>query len=391
MTPPLRVGLVGAGFAARFHLRGLQHVYGVPVTVAGVIARSAASRNRFASETGVRPFDSFDALCDAVDVVDLCSPPSTHEELAVAALQRGKHVIVEKPLTGYFGDGTPEFRGNAFSRETMLRHAAASCDRILEAAYAAQRTICYAENWIYAPAIRRECEIVAKSGAQVLWMLGNQSHSGSHSPYYGIWSYSGGGSLVGKGCHPLSAALCLKRVEGEARDGRPIRPATVSARTHELTRLPAFRDEGSLRRGYQDIEDYGHLHVVFTDGTIADLFASEVVLGGVSNWLEVMANNHRTRCNLNPIDALETFTPREEALRDIYVTEKIETKQGWSRPAPDEAWQHGYPQEFQDFAESIASERAPLATAGLARDTIITLYAGYLSAERRGAEVEIPA
>jgi predicted dehydrogenase len=390
VTQPIRVGLVGAGFAARFHLRGFERVYGVPVEVAGVTARSAESRERFARETGVPAFDSFDALCDAVDVVDLCSPPSTHEELAVAAFQRGKHVIVEKPLTGYFGDGTPEFRGNIFSKETMLRHAIDSCDRILEAAQAAGRTLCYAENWIYAPAIRKECEIVAKSGAQILWMLGNQSHSGSHSPYYGIWRYSGGGSLVGKGCHPLSAALFLKRVEGETRDGRPIRPATVSARTHELTRLPAYRNEGVLRRGYQDIEDYGHLHVVFTDGAVADLFASEVVLGGVSNWLEIMANNHRTRCNLNPVDAVGTFAPREETLRDVYTVEKIETKQGWSQPAADEAWQHGYPQEFQDFAESIAAGRAPLATADLARDTIVTLYAAYLSAERRGAEVAIP-
>jgi predicted dehydrogenase len=390
MTRPIRIGIVGAGFAARFHLRGFQRVCGVPVAVAGVTARSAESGKRFARETGVKAFDSFEELCDAVEVVDLCSPPSTHEHLAVTALQLGKHVIVEKPLTGYFGDGTPEFRGNTFSKEMMLRHATASCDRILRASQEAGRILCYAENWIYSPAIRKECEIVAKSGAQILWMLGNQSHSGSHSPYYGIWSHSGGGSLVGKGCHPLSAALVLKRIEGETRDGHPIRPATVSARTHELTRLPGYRDEGLLRRGYQDIEDYGHLHITFTDGTIADLFASEVVLGGVSNWLDVMANNHRTRCNLNPVDAVETFAPREDALRDVYVIEKIETKQGWSRPAADEAWQHGYPQEFQDFVESVASGRAPLATAELARDTIITLYTGYLSAERRGAEVEIP-
>lgn len=390
MTQPIRVGLVGAGFAARFHLRGLQRVYGVPVEVAGVTARSAESRDRFARETGVPAFDSFDALCDAVDVLDLCTPPATHEPLAITAFARGKHVMVEKPLTGFYGDGSPNFRGDTWPKEDMLRHAAASCERILAAARAARRTLAYAEDWIYAPAIQKEREIVAKSGAQILWMLGNQSHSGSHSPYYGIWSHSGGGSLVGKGCHPLSAALHLKRVEGDARDGRPIRPAAVSARTAAITRLPGYRDEGLLRRGYHDIEDYSQLHVTFADGTVADLFASELMLGGVSNWLEVAANNHRTRCNLNPIDAVETFAPREDTLRDVYTVEKIETKQGWSRPAPDEAWQHGYPQEFQDFLEAIAEGREPLANAELARDAIVTLYAAYLSAERGGAEVPIP-
>jgi predicted dehydrogenase len=394
MSQPIRVGLVGAGFAARFHLRGLERVYGVPVEVAGVTARSAATREKFSQETGVPAFESFNALCDAVDVVDLCSPPATHEEFAVASLERGKHVIVEKPFSGYFGAGfgdqSVNFRGNACPKETMLRHAIASCERILAAVQASGRTLCYAENWIYAPAIQKEREIVAKSGAQILWMLGNQSHSGSHSPYYGQWRYSGGGSLVGKGCHPLSAALYLKRVEGETRDGQPIRPATVSARTHEITRLPGYRDEGLLRRGYQDVEDYAQVHVTFSDGTIADLFASELMLGGVSNWLEVICNNHRTKCNLNPTNAVETFNPREDTLRDVYVTEKIETKQGWSQPAADEAWQHGYPQQFQDFMECIAQGRAPLATAELARDTMVTLYSAYRSAELNGTEIEVP-
>src|SRR5207249_2411754 len=134
------------------------------------------------------------------------------------------------------------------------------------------------------------------------------------------------------------------------------------------TRLESFRDAGFLRTDYDDIEDYGQMHLTFDDGTVADIFSSELVLGGVHNWLEVFANNHRTRCNLNPIDALETYNPREELFKDVYVTEKIGTKQGWSHPAPDEDWQHGYPQEFQDFVESIGSDREPRSGGELARD-----------------------
>jgi predicted dehydrogenase len=390
MADPIRVGIAGAGFAARFHLHNLRRVYGVPVVVAGVTSRSPQTREAFARENSVAAFASFEELCDGVDVIDLCSPPSTHETLAVEALRRGRHIIVEKPFTGYFGIGAESFHGNAAPKEPMLHHAIESCRRIADAAETSGKTICYAENWVYAPAIQKEREIVKKSGAQILWMIGNQSHSGSHSPYYGQWRFSGGGSLVGKGCHPLSAALFLKRAEGSARDGSPIRPATVSARTHEITRLLQYRDEGHLRRGYQDIEDYGQMHVTFSDGTIADIFSSELVMGGVSNWLEVMGNNHRTRCQLNPIDALETFNPKEDAFREIYVTEKIETRQGWSHPAPDEAWQHGYPQEFQDFMESIAAGREPMAGVELARDTMATIYSAYVSAERGGAETRIP-
>lgn len=390
MSDPVRVGIVGARFAAQFHWKGYQRVYGATVEVVGVTSKSPESREAFAREHGVRAFDSFEALCDASDVIDICAPGSVHEKLAVAALNLGKHVIVEKPFTGYYGPGTNDFRGNKFPKETMLHEAMASCDRILSAARKAKKLICYAEDWVYAPAIQKEREIVMKSDAQILRMIGDESHSGSHSPYYGMWKFSGGGSLVGKACHPLTTALSLKRSEGEARDGKPIRPATVSARTHEITRLRTFRDVGFLRTSYDDVEDYSQTHVTFEDGTVADLFATELVLGGVSNWLEVFANNHRTRSNLNPVNAVETFNPREDILKDVYVVEKTNTKQGWSRPAPDEDWQHGYPQEFQDFIECVRDGREPLSNGELGRDTTAVLYSAYVSAERRGAEVEIP-
>jgi predicted dehydrogenase len=391
MAEPIRVGIVGAQFAARFHWEGLSRVYKVPIQLVGVTSRSAASREKFAQDKGVRAFETFEQLCDAVDVVDLCNPPSSHESLAVQALERGKHVIVEKPFTGYYGADISGFRGNTFPKEEMLREAVASCNRILAAAKASGKTVCYAENWIYAPAIQKEREILVKSGGQILWIIGEESHSGSHSPYYGSWKSSGGGSLVGKGCHPLSAALYLKRVEGEARNGVPIRPMTASARTHEITRLKDFRDEGFLRTSYEDVEDFVQIHIKFSDGTVADIFSTELVLGGVHNWLEVVSNNHRTRCNLSPVNALETFNPKEDLLRDVYVSEKIGTKQGWSNPSADENWHHGYVHEFQDFMESIQDGRKPLSTIELARDTVAALYTGYLSAERGGIEVDIPA
>src|SRR5260370_13588573 len=256
MGDPIRVGIVGAGFAARFHWEGYRCVYGVPLEIVGVTSKSPESRESFARERSIRAFPSFEALCEAVDVVDICTPGSTHEAIAVEALRRRRHVVIEKPFTGYYGSHTGEFRGIAFPKESMLREAMASCDRIMSVAREARKQVCYAENWVYAPAIDKEREILAKSGGQILWLIGDESHSGSHSAYYGIWRYSGGGSLVGKSCHPLTAALYLKRAEGETHDGKPIRPATVTARTHEITRLKSFRDAGYLRTDYDDVEDY---------------------------------------------------------------------------------------------------------------------------------------
>jgi predicted dehydrogenase len=360
------------------------------VQVVGVTSKGVESREAFAREHGINAYATLDELCEVADVIDVCTPSATHEPVTVDALKHGKHVVIEKPFTGYFGPETGDFQGNTFSKEVMLREAMASAERMREAARKAQRRICYAENWVYAPAIQKEREILAKSGAQVLRIIGDESHSGSHSAYGGMWRYSGGGTLVGKGCHPLSAALYLKRTEGEAREGKPIRPATVSARVHEITKLKSFRDAGFLGTSYRDVEDYCQVHVTFDDGTVADIFSSNLVLGGVYSWMEVFANNHRTRCHLNPVCVLDTYNPHEDLLKDVYVVEKIGSKEGWSHPAPDEGWQQGYPQEFQDFMESIAHQREPLSGLELARDTVAVLYSAYLSAERRGAEVEIP-
>jgi predicted dehydrogenase len=390
MEKPIRVGIVGAGFAARFHWEGLNRVYGVPVQVIGVTSKTEQARKAFAEEKKIQSFATLADLAQEVDVIDLCTPPASHERLAVEALGLGKHVIIEKPFTGYFGASVTDFRGNVFPKKKMLDETIQSCERILAAATGSGKIVCYAENWVYAPAIQKEREIVVKSGAQILWMKGEESHSGSHSPYYGSWEFSGGGSLIGKACHPLSAALYLKYAEGESRNGVPIRPVTVSARTHEITRLTSYRDEGFLRTAYKDVEDYAQIHLKFSDGTVADIFASELVVGGVQNSLEVICNNHRTRCNLNPINALETYSTSEERFKDVYVVEKIGTKQGWSHPAPDESWQHGYPQEFQDFMESIWHDRAPLSGMALARDTTAVLYSSYVSAELDGAETRIP-
>ena len=391
MAAPIRVGIVGSRYAAEFHYEAYQRVTGLDVNVVGVTSVTRENREKFAKERGIKAFRSLDEMLPEVDVVDVCTPGYAHEPVAIAAFEAEKHVVVEKPFTGYYGPpGNTSFKGNNFSKEKMLEEAVASARRIISAALGSGKKLCYAENWVYAPAVQKEAEIIAKTKGQILWTLGDQSHSGSPSPAYGIWRFSGGGSIVGKSCHPLSAILYLKQVEGLARDGKAIRPKAVSARTHEITRNPLFIDKGFLRTDYEDIEDYCQIHVVFDDGMIADVFASELVMGGVHNYLEIFANNHRARCNLSPLNAMELYNPREEQLADIYVVEKIGTKQGWTNPAPDESFMFGYPQEIQDFMEALATGREPKSGMLAASDIVGVLYAAYLSAERKGAEVDIP-
>ncbi|MBL7132968.1 MAG: Gfo/Idh/MocA family oxidoreductase, partial [Phycisphaerae bacterium] len=314
---------------------------------------------------------------------------AVHEEITVAALEAGRDVICEKPLTGYCGDGSEGFHGDTFPKETALAEALASVRRMLDAEAGSRGRIFYAENWVYAPAIQKEREILEKTGGQILWIHGEEAHSGSHARTYAFWKYSGGGVMIGKGCHPLAAALYLKRVEGRARDGKPILPASVTARTHALTRMPTFRDEGHIRCDYHDIDDFSMMHVEFTDGCVATIFASDVILGGIHNWLEVAANNHRVICNINPNTAMQAYNPVEANFRDIYVVEKTGTKQGWSFPSPNEDWFTGYPQEIEAFYRAAAYGDPVETDSRLAADTISTIYSAYVSAERQGAAVPV--
>jgi len=356
----VRSGIVGAGFSARFHYEGIKRVYGVDVDLRGVYALDRDQAAGYARERAITHFQSLDALLDEVDLVHCCVLVAGHEEVAVAG-------IAEEALT----------------------HGLASVERMLAAEEQSAGRIFYAENWVYAPAIQREREVIEKTGAQILWMHGEEAHSGSHNPTYAYWKYSGGGVMIGKGCHPLSAALYLKRVEGRARDGNPIRPKSVSARTAALTRMPTFRDEGFIRRDYYDIDDFSMMHVTFEDGTLATVFASDIILGGIHNWLEVSANNHRTLCNINPNTAMQVYNPRHENFADIYTVEKIEQKQGWTNMPPDEDWFTGYPQEIEAFYRAAAYGDPVESDSRLGADTISTIYAAYVSAENGGREMPV--
>ncbi len=387
--PHLRTGIIGSGYAAGFHYTALRRIFSVDIEITGVFSITPERLSHFTTPRNLKSYQTVEALISDSDVIHVCTPPSSHEELVIKSLKKDKHVIVEKPFTGYFGDGSDNFNGDTFPRETGLKQALESVSRMLEAEKKSRGKIMYAENWIYAPSVVKERDIIEKTGCQILWMHGEESHSGSHSAAYGHWKYSGGGSMIGKGCHPLSAALYFKQVEGTKRYGKPVRPATVTARTHAMTRMKNFADDGHLRTTYTDIEDFALLHIVFDDGTFADIFASELVMGGVHNWIEVNTSNHRTICNISPNNSMQAYTPDGRHFNDVYLVEKTETKEGWSSVSPDESWFTGYQHEMEAFYRAAAFDEPVESGSILAADVIATIYAGYLSAEKRGTEVPV--
>lgn len=129
----IKAGIIGSGFAARFHFDALKRVFSTKVEVVGAYARNGDKVQQFTVERNIQAFRHLDDLIDACDVLHICTPPVTHESLLLSVLQKNKHAIVEKPFTGYFGDGSPEFHGDTFPRQKGLDHTLASLKRMLEA------------------------------------------------------------------------------------------------------------------------------------------------------------------------------------------------------------------------------------------------------------------
>jgi predicted dehydrogenase len=382
---PLKIGIVGARFAAELHAANYRPLLGARVELSAVCARTRADAEAFARRHAIgRVFADYRQLAASpdVDVVDICATTDTHHEIAIAAARAGKHVIVEKPLTGAFCEATEP-------REAMLAAALRNSDAVLEAVAQAGVTLCYAEDFVYAPPVAKLRRLLDASGGAILELRAEESHSGSHAAYASRWKTSGGGSLLRMGSHPVGVVLHLKHYEGLKRHGRPIRARAVTAEVARLTKLPAvagMRLFMSTRA--EDVEDWAVAVITFEDGTKATVHSNDITLGGVRNVVTAYLTNAVVQANISPNNALTVYAPDAAVWGDEYITEKVETKGGWQFPSPEEDWMRGYPQELEDFVDAIREHRAPLAGALLAREVVEVIYAGYLSAAT-GRRVEL--
>ncbi|MEM9988155.1 MAG: Gfo/Idh/MocA family oxidoreductase [Pseudomonadota bacterium] len=96
MAKILRAGVAGAGVFGGYHAQKYTEVNGA--TLAAIYDQGDARAGALAEKLGVTPFSSFEDFLAAIDIVTIATPASTHGELAIKALEAGKHVLVEKPL-----------------------------------------------------------------------------------------------------------------------------------------------------------------------------------------------------------------------------------------------------------------------------------------------------
>ncbi len=204
----IRLVFLGCGKIARAHAKRLRkHRKDVEV---GFASRDGERAKAFAAELGGRAFGSYaEAIASPdVDAVAVVTPPSSHTELALAALAAGKHVVLEKPPAA----------------------TAADIDRIAAAAATAGKQVFVAENYQYKPLLLRLRSLLADGViGDVLFIQVNaikkqeSSHDWRDDPSLAL-----GGALYEGGIHWIDFMASLGLTVRSVRGLRPALPAGAS-------------------------------------------------------------------------------------------------------------------------------------------------------------------
>jgi predicted dehydrogenase len=97
MSDTIRVGVIGTGSMGKNHARIFGGLPNARFTA--VYDTSAETARQIAGQYGAQPVTSLDAFAEAVDAATIATPTVTHFEIAKTLLEKGKHVLVEKPFT----------------------------------------------------------------------------------------------------------------------------------------------------------------------------------------------------------------------------------------------------------------------------------------------------
>src|SRR5258706_16448294 len=93
----VKIGIIGAGHLGKYHIECAQRIEGF--SLEGIYDIDDNRAEKISSQYGVRVFKDFEEMLDYVDAVCVVTPTSTHHSIGLKALDAGKHLFIEKPLT----------------------------------------------------------------------------------------------------------------------------------------------------------------------------------------------------------------------------------------------------------------------------------------------------
>lgn len=183
MEDRLKFGIVGAGRIAQAYAEAFETSETARLVAVADVRREAA--DALADRALCKSYESYEALADAGDVeaVVICTPPSTHREVALHFLARRVHVLCEKPL--------------CVRRESAVR--------MIDAARASGALLTMASKFRFVDDVARARQLVLSGTVGEVVLVENAFTS--HVPMRDRWNsdpaVSGGGVLIDNGTHSL--------------------------------------------------------------------------------------------------------------------------------------------------------------------------------------------
>jgi predicted dehydrogenase len=342
MDRQLGVGIVGSGFIAQVHFDAFQFVSG-----ARVVASADVDRKRgraFQKKNGLKHFLSDHrqlAEMDEIDVVTLGVPNYLHAPFAIDILNRGKHVICEKPLC------------------MTIEEA----DAILAAMKRNRREVFYAEELCFAPKFVHMKKVVDAGAVGRPYMVKEwEKHAGPYSPWFWKRETAGGGIMMDMGCHAIE--FCRWFV------GKP-KVKSVFAHCGLY-----------LHKKITKLDDNIVVIMEFEDGSIAEVEASWALKGGMDSVAECYGTDGVIYADLLRGMGIRCFSEKG------FGPNPAET-QGWRYHEYDWNWENGYPHEMMHFAGCIRTGRKPIEGAEDGKVVLEIMLAAYHSAGT-GRRVNLP-
>lgn len=99
----LKTGIFGAGHLGKFHINNWKEIDDVEIT--GFYDPDDANAKEVEEKFGIKRFNDVNELLSVIDIADIVAPTNFHFELCDAAIRKGKHIFVEKPLANTIEEG----------------------------------------------------------------------------------------------------------------------------------------------------------------------------------------------------------------------------------------------------------------------------------------------
>lgn len=392
-SEPLRIGFIGSGFIAHFHLRSFQGVRNAQIT--GVYSPTVEHREAFArsaTDAGLGPcraFSSVGAMVSSgeIDAVWLLGTNDTrleHMRAIVAAVEDGaqfRGVACEKPLARNLSEAREMLR---LAEDAGLNHG-------------------YLENILFSPAVQRGKDIIWRRGVpnagRPYLARATEEHSGPHAPWFWQGGRQGGGVVTDMMCHSVEVCRFLLTPPGEHRSSLTVKRVNGAVANLKWTR-PHYAEQLLERFGpevdYNDrpSEDFARGIV-----TLEDEEGNTVLIETTTSWAYV-GPGLRTRIELLGPEYTLDYSTLDSGLKVFFsrevtgssgedLVEKQNAEQGLMPVIEDEAATYGYILENRHFVEAFRHGRKPNETFHDGVAVIELLMAIYRSAEL-GRTIELP-